>query len=295
MGPGAPGLSGERGLADSVPERSPSFLAIAAAGFRTVSAVWLAPLLLFVLLAPQQTLACGELAVVRTVPDLEPPGKIAMAFVELLCYLVVFLGLPWVVGGAAGRFADRLTPPDRPRGYVEQANRFYGRFFVLEVLLGLLLITLFLGFYAAPVWLMIDDELFSAEPDVAYIRSVFSHPVILGCTIVWWLAAAAVVAACELAVAAMALDDLGLFRALRRAFSFARDHRTDVAWFWLFVMLAGLPDVLLQQTFVLVPMGAQLLLVLGFGVAIYNAYAILLTVAVAEGLYVARHPMTRLS
>lgn len=271
---------------------SSSFLTIAAAGFRTVNAVWLAPVLLFVLLAPQQTLACAELAVVRTVPDLEPPGKIAMAFVELLCCLVVFVGLPWVVGGAAGRFADRLTAPDRPRGYVEQASRFYGRFFVLEVLLGVLLFALFLSVYAAPVWLMIDDEVFSSEPDVAYINGVFSHPAILGCTIVWWLAAAAAVAACELAVAAMALDGSGLFGALREAFSFVRDHRADVARFWLFVTLAGLPDLLLQQTFVLVRIPTSLLLALGFGIAIYNAYAILLTVAVAEALYLARRRTT---
>lgn len=289
-----PGFSDERAVPRSVPEKRPPFRRIVAAGFRMVHAVWLAPVLLLVLLAPQQMGACAELLALRASGRQLPPWLIVMAItghLSLIWWLVVFFGLPWVVGGAAAQFADHLIPPERRNTYAEHANRFYGRSFVLLVLLGLLLAALFVPLYALPMWLMTrNDGLFTAE-DLRTVLSTASHPAMLACTIVWWLAAAVVVTACDLVVAAMAVGDLGLLRAARRGLSFARDHRADTARLWLFVMLLGLPDVLLQQTFVLVPMPAIPLLVLGFCVAAYNAYAILLTIAVAESLYLARRPV----
>ncbi|HEX6987770.1 MAG TPA: hypothetical protein VF170_20485 [Planctomycetaceae bacterium] len=290
----APGSSDGRAVLRPVPENPPAFRQIAAAGFRTANAVWLAPALLFVLLAPQQTGACAELLALRASGRQLPPWLIAMAIVghlSLLWWLVVFFGLPWVVGGAAAQFSDRLTEAERRRGYVECANRLYGRSFALLILSGVFLAALFVPLYALPMWLMTrNDGLFTTE-DLRAVRDTASHPVMLACTIGYWLAAAAVVAACDLVVAATAAEDLDLFRAARRGLSFARDHRADMARLWLFVTALGLPDVVLQQAMVLVPMPAVPLLVIAIGTATYNAYAILLTVAVAESLYLARRPM----
>ncbi|MBA3311862.1 MAG: hypothetical protein H0T47_01025 [Planctomycetaceae bacterium] len=288
-----PGFSDERVNPPSVPEEKPSFRQIVAAGFRTVNAVWLAPVLLFVILAPQQTGACAELLALRASGRQLPPWLIAMAIIghlSLIWWLVVLLGLPWVVGGAAARFADHLIPPERRRSYVERANHFYGRSFVLLILLGVLLAALFLPLYAVPTWLMIRDELFSAEPDFRAIRSAFSHPAMLACTIAWWLAAAVVIMAWDLIVAAMAIEDMRLSRAVQRGLFFMRDHPADTARFWLFVMLIGLPDLLLQQAMVLVPMAAIPLMAIAIGTATYNAYAIMLTIAVAESLSLAQRP-----
>lgn len=289
----APGFSGERAVLPSVPQEGLSFRRIVAAGFRTVNAVWLAPVLLFVILAPQQTGACAELLALRGSGRQLPPWLIAMAIVghlSLIWWLVVLFGLPWVVGGAAAQFADHLIPPERRRSYVEHANHFYGRSFALLILSGVLLAALFVPLYALPMWLMTrNDGLFTAD-DLRTMIDTASHPAMLACTIAYWLAAAVVVTACDLVVAAVVLEDLDLFHAVRRSLSFVRGHRADAARLWLFVMLLGLPDVLLQQAMVLVPMPAIPLLVIAVGTATYNAYAILLNVAVAESLSLARRP-----
>lgn len=272
--------------------QQPSFRAVIATGVRTVNAVWLAPLLLFVLLAPQQTGACAELLVLRASGRQLPPWMIVLAIVghlSLLWWIVVFFGLPWIVAGAAAQFRDGLIPPERSRGYAAHANHFYGRSLALWMLIGIVLVLLAALLYLFPMWLMAHGD-GPWDEDLEAMFNIRSHPVMLACTALWWLAGAAFVTACDLVLAAVAIDDLDLFRASRRAVSFIRDHRTDTARLWLFVILLGLPDLVLQQTFVLVPMPAVPLLLLGLCTAAYNACAIPLLVAVAESLSLARRP-----
>lgn len=269
-----------------------SFRGLPAYGVRTVSAVWLGPVLLFVLLAPQQTGACAELVVLRESGRQLPPWLIVLAIVghlSLLWWGVVFFGFPWVVGGAAGRFADRLVPSERRLGYVEQANRFYGRSLVVFVLLCVALAGLFGLLYALPI--DPNDERFTPQ-DVQDMLFAAKQPAMVGCSVLWWLAAAAVVTACGLVVAAMAVEDVGLPRAIRRALAFAHGHQADAARLWSFVTLLGLPDVVMQQTFVLVPIGAIPLLASGVCVAAYNVWAMMVVVAVGECLYFARGSAT---
>jgi hypothetical protein len=286
--------SDEGAVRHSAAEQRLAFRQIVVAGFRMVNAVWLAPVLLFVLLVPQQTGACAELLALRASGRQLPPELIVMLIIghlSLIWWIVVFFGFPWVVGGAAAQFRDHLVRPERRDSYAAHANHFYGRSFGLWILLGPLLAVLVALLYALPMWLLTrNDGQFTGE-DVRFMLGMASHPVMLACTIVWWLAAAVIVTACVLVLAAVAIDDLDLFRAARRSLSFARDHWTDVRRLWLFVTLLGLPDVLLQQALVLVPTPAIPLLLIALCVAAYNAYAITLTIAVAESLSLARRSM----
>jgi hypothetical protein len=160
------------------------------------------------------------------------------------------------------------------------------------VLLCVALAGLFGLLYALPMWLVTrNDGRFTPE-DVKDMLFAAKQPALIGCSVLWWLAAAGVVAACDLVVAAMAVEDVGLPRAIRRALAFACGHREDAARLWLLVTLLGLPDVVMQQTFVLVPIDAIPLLGSGVGVAAYNAWAMMVVVAVGAASYFARRSAT---
>lgn len=265
-----------------------------ATSVRTVHAVWLAPVLLFAILAPQQTGACAELLALRASGSQLPPWLIGMVIIghlSLLWWFIVFFGLPWVVSGAAAQIQDHLIPPEHRRGYVAHANKFYGRTFALLILLGVAFVALFVPLYALPMWLMTRNDGVLTGDDAKLVISTAAHPAMLACTIAWWLATAVAVTACNLVLATMAVEDLDLIRAVRRVLSFVRDHSADAVRLWLFVVLIGLPDVLIQQTLVLVPIPAIPLFAIAIGTAAYNAYAITLAIAVAEALYLARRPM----
>lgn len=272
----------------------PSFRAILPTAFRTLHAVPLAPALLFLILAPQQTGATAEFLAFRSSGKQLPPWLIAVLIIGHLSILwlpVLLVSLPWVLGGAAARFRDHLLPPDHPRTYLERANASYGRSFALLIPCVVALAALFVSLYVVPMALLIREALSAGPPGPKPIMMAL-HPAMIASATALWLAAATVIAAGFLALSASTVENLGPLRATRRALSFLRDHGTDAAQLWLFAALTGLPIVLLHHATFLVPITPASLVAIATTTSTYSAYTLMLILAVAESLYLARRPPT---
>jgi len=270
----------------------PSFRTILPTALRTLHATPLAPALLFLILAPQQTGATAEFLALRASGRQLPPWLIVgviIGHLSILWFPVLTLTLPWVLGGAAARFRDHLLPPDGPRTYFERANAAYGRSAALLIPAVAALVILFIPLYAVPIALRFRDALLAGPPGPKPIMAVL-HPAMIASALAFWLAAAAVITIALLALSAMTLETLNPLRAACRAFTFARDHRADTLQFWLLVILLGLPTVLLHHATFLVPITPASLALIAITTSTYTAYALALTLAAALSLYHARRP-----
>jgi hypothetical protein len=273
-----------------VTDEASSFCRIVVAGFRTLNAVWLAPVLLFVILAPQQTGFCAEMLALRSSGGQFPPWLIVAVItghLSILWFPVLMLSFPWVMGGAAAEFRDQRIPSESRRTYFERANEFYGRSLALWMPVGIALAALLIALYAIPLGFKIRDQLSMAAPVGTPILLTL-HPSMIALAMTYWLLAAVIVVAGTLILAAMVLEDIGLRQAVRRSFAFVVNHPADAARLWLFVALLGVPNVLLQHAIFLVPITPAALVAIATTLTVYAAYAVMLIVAVVESVYVAR-------
>lgn len=205
--------------------------------------------------------------------------------------LVTLFAGPWVAGGVIGQLRDRVAAPDAPVGsFRAYASAYYGRFLLLTVLYLATLFVLYLVLML--VGMLIAGSALQGEPlGPAQLQSLNSHPANIASGVVFGFALAAVAVLFNLADSAIVVEQVDAISGLGRAWSFMTRRFGDAFRLFLVYAALGVPVGLLYSGPALLQLRElPVLAVVGVLLACYFPYLIMIDLAFAISLWLARHP-----
>ena len=217
----------------------------------------------------------------------------AMGYSCFSCFwvLVIVIAGPWVTAGVVGQLRDRIDQPgDVPESFAEYGGRFYLRLFALTLILFsvLILLSLILGLAA---WAVMFEQFDGLPTQPAQLQQLQTHPASMAIDILGKMSMCAILFLFNLATSIAVIERTDVLASLGRAFDFIRGNVWDTGrLFGASALLAviswgtgAIPTLFDIHAF-------PVLLVLGVVTGIFVPYMLLLNLAWAVSLWLARTP-----
>lgn len=226
-----------------------------------------------------------------------PPSPETLTFVGIGCFtctwsLVMIFAGPFVAGGTLGQLRDRLSALEKPVGrFSDYGSQFYLRALVvmlvfIGVMTGLYFVNAIVG------GLITASQDVGTKMDYAEFQKLARHPANIASGIITGVIFTAVSVVFHLAFAIVGSDNRSALGALGEALRFCRVHSVDA--FKLFIVYLTFNAIswpLYASGALFSVRSIPVLVLLGFILAIWISFLVVLSLGLATSLYLARRSL----